>query len=76
MSLFGILEEKKFNNHFSRTISACNEYEYSINPNDKENAKGFVTDYLEWAKPILLQKSEIEMEQVQTKIDEMLKKFE
>lgn len=70
------LEEKKFNNHFSRTISACNEYEYSINPNDKENAKEFVTDYLEWAKPILLQKSEIEMEQVQTKIDEMLKKLE
>lgn len=66
------LDEKKFDKHFERTLKACEEYDSPINKNDKQNSKKFVSSYLEWAKPILLQKPEIEKPQVQNKIEELL----
>lgn len=69
------LAEKKFDAHFSNAMTYC-EYEdmLPINPADKESAKEFVSEYLEWAKPLLLQKPEIAKNQVRAKLDEMLEK--
>lgn len=66
------LEDKKFENHFARTIKACEDYDCAINPKDKAGAKQFVSDYLNWAKNVLIEKPEIEKAEVQSKIDSLL----
>lgn len=66
------LDNKKFDIHFSRTMNACEDYEYKTDQKDKEGAKQFVSEYLNWAKNILLEKPEIEKAEVQLKIDSLL----
>lgn len=66
------LDDKKFENHFNRTINACEDYDCRLNVNDKVGAKQFVSEYLNWAKNILLAKNKIEKSEVQLKIESML----
>lgn len=63
---------EKFDNHFSRAINACEDYDCTISLKDKLGAKQFVKEYLDWAKNILISKNKIEKIEVQSKIEDML----
>lgn len=50
----------------------CKDYSLKISDKDKAKVKKFVKEYLEWAKPYLLEKTKIMKPQVKTQIYKML----